>query len=107
MKLYSHMVYVNRLRLSVLEKDVNTQKEMIDSLRKSKEDLLSSISRQSLKRLSLIYYRIVIPNLRLNETNEFQDDLAQRRFLREHKGDPQNLLSHLKMRFCIRACFQT
>ena len=23
------------------------------------------------------------------------------RFLREHKGDPQNLLSHLKMRFGI------
>ena len=43
----------------------------------------------------------LIPNLRLNETNEFQDDLAQRRFLREHKGDPQNLLSHLKRRFGI------
>ena len=43
----------------------------------------------------------LIPNLRLNETNEFNGDLAQLRFLREHKGDPQNLLSHLKMRFGI------
>jgi hypothetical protein len=42
-----------------------------------------------------------MPNLRLNKTNEFQGDLAQRRFLREHKGDPQNLLSRLKMRFGI------
>jgi len=36
-----------------------------------------------------------MPNLGLSETNEFQGDLTQRRFLSERKGDLQNLLSHL------------
>ncbi len=44
----------------------------------------------------------IIPNLRLNETNEFQDELAQRTPVREHKGDPQNSLCHLKMGFGIK-----
>ncbi len=39
----------------------------------------------------------IIPNPRLNETNEFQGELAQRTLVREHKGDPQNSLTYLKM----------
>ncbi len=43
----------------------------------------------------------IIPNLRLNETNEFPDDLAQPILIGEHKGDKQNSLSHLKTGFGI------
>ena len=43
----------------------------------------------------------IIPNLRLNETNEFQDDFAQPILIGEHKGDKQNSLSHLKTGFGI------
>ena len=43
----------------------------------------------------------IIPNLRLNETNEFQDDLAQPILIGKHKGDKQNSLSHLKTGFGI------
>ncbi len=39
----------------------------------------------------------IIPNPRLNETNEFQGELAQRTIVREHKRGPQNSLAHLKM----------
>ena len=43
----------------------------------------------------------IIPNPILNETNEFQDELAQPILIGEHKRDPQNSLDHLKMGFGI------
>lgn len=44
----------------------------------------------------------VIRNPKLNETDEFQDELAERTGVREHKKDPQNSLSRLKMGLGIR-----
>ena len=46
----------------------------------------------------------IIPNLRLNETNEFQDDLAQPILIGEHKGDPQNSLDHLLWDLVLYLC---
>lgn len=39
----------------------------------------------------------LIPNPRLNKTDEFQDELAERISIREHKRDPQNSRACLKM----------
>ena len=47
--------------------------------------------------INIIAARDTIPGLRLNETDEFQGKLAQRTRVREHKPDPQNSLTHLKM----------
>ena len=43
----------------------------------------------------------IIPKPILNETNEFQYELAQPILIGEHKEDPQNSLDYLKMGFGI------
>jgi 2-octaprenyl-6-methoxyphenol hydroxylase len=45
-----------------------------------------------------------IPNFRLNETNEFQGELAQPIDIGEYKQDPQSSLSHLKIKVGITGC---
>jgi hypothetical protein len=102
---------VSKEELSVSDKEIHKEEELEEKAaaleQKQILPIKQKISVHKLIKRSLNQSNVenqrgcIILNLRLNETNKFHGYLAQRRVLSEHKGDLQNSLSHLKMRFDI------